>query len=160
MTVLEIYITSVAKSPLQSVKSVRALAGRGLEGDRYCASAPAAAGEIDAKSHMKILGKQLTLIESEAIDALQRDCGIKLLPRETRRNIITRGVALNHLVGREFNIGRVRVKGIRLCEPCGHLESLTQQGVRESLIHRGGLRAQILTDGVIHVGDLIHNTTP
>ena len=74
---------------------------------------------------------------------------------ETRRNVVTRGIALNHLVGKRFRVGEVLLQGIRLCEPCDHLESLTRPGVRQALLHRGGLRAQILEGGVIRVGDPI-----
>jgi MOSC domain-containing protein YiiM len=97
----------------------------------------------------------VTLIEVEALEALQRDYGVELQPSESRRNIVTRGVALNHLIGREFSVGDVRLRGLELCEPCGHLEGLTRPGVKQGLIHRGGLRAQILSEGVINVGDRI-----
>jgi len=76
-------------------------------------------------------------------------------PGDARRNIVTRDVPLNHLVGREFQIGDVKLQGLRLCEPCSHLESLTGLPVIKSLRHRGGLRAQILTQGIIRVGDAI-----
>jgi MOSC domain-containing protein YiiM len=76
-------------------------------------------------------------------------------PGATRRNIVTRGVPLKHLVGQQFRVGDVTLRGLRLCEPCAHLERLSHPGVREALIHRGGLRAQILTDGTIRVGDSI-----
>ena len=79
-------------------------------------------------------------------------------PGNSRRNIVTKGVALNHLVGREFRVGEVTLRGIRLCEPCGHLEELTQKGVMQALVHRGGLRAQILIDGTIRVGDTIQES--
>jgi MOSC domain-containing protein YiiM len=84
-----------------------------------------------------------------------REYKVALLPGEARRNVVTRGVPLNHLVGHDFAIGDVRVRGIRLCEPCGHLEALTGLPVIKSLRHRGGLRAQILTQGVIRVGDAV-----
>jgi MOSC domain-containing protein YiiM len=96
---------------------------------------------------------ELTLIEAEAIEALQRDYHVELAPGEARRNLVTRNVALNHLVGREFHIGQVKIRGIRLCEPCSHLQRLTGREVIKGLLHRGGLRAQILTQGAIHVGD-------
>ncbi|MCI0364973.1 MAG: MOSC domain-containing protein [Phycisphaerales bacterium] len=149
--VVSIHIASVAAAPTHSVPNVRAVPGRGLEGDRYFTQS----GTFGKNPKKPDPSQQATLIEIEAIEALQRDKSIALDPGESRRNIVTRGVALNHLVGREFNIGAVRLKGIRLCEPCGHLERLTQQGVKDGLIHRGGLRAQILTEGVISVGDPI-----
>lgn len=147
--VLDIFIAGVAGEPMQSVQSVQAVQGRGLKGDRkYNAGAIAALGSKDA-------ARQLTLIESESLDALARETSITLQPNESRRNLLTRGIALNHLVGKEFNVGVVRALGIRLCEPCGHLESMTKEGVLKGLIHRGGLRAQVLTEGTIHVGDPI-----
>ena len=99
--------------------------------------------------------REITLIEAEAIEAVPREYGVELSPAEARRNIVTRGVALNHLVGREFRVGNVVLRGIRLCEPCEHLERLTRPGVLEALVHRGGLRAQIVSGGTIQVGDSI-----
>ena len=97
----------------------------------------------------------LTLIEAEAIEALRRDYQVELAAGDARRNIVTRNVPLNHLVGREFAIGEVRIRGIRLCEPCDHLQKLTGKPLLKGLLHRGGLRAQILTQGKISVGDKI-----
>ena len=96
---------------------------------------------------------ELTLIEAEAIEALKRDYSVELASGEARRNLVTRGVALNHLVGRDFQVGEVKIHGIRLCEPCTHLQRLTGQNIIKGLIHRGGLRAQILTQGTIRIGD-------
>ncbi len=96
------------------------------------------------------------MIESEALEALKRDYQIELQAELTRRNLVTRGVALNHLVNREFKIGEVTLRGTRLCEPCSHMEKLTRKGVMRGLIHRGGLRANIIAGGTIHVGDAIH----
>ena len=98
---------------------------------------------------------ELTLIEAEAIEALRRDYQVELAAGDARRNIVTRNVALNHLVGREFAIGDVRIRGIRLCEPCDHLQKVTGKSVIKGLLHRGGLRAQILTQGTIRVGDSV-----
>jgi MOSC domain-containing protein YiiM len=127
---------------------VRAIAGKGLEGDRYF-------NQVGTYSNRPGTGREVTLIEIEAIEALKRDYDIGLRPGESRRNIVTRGVPLNHLLGREFKVGEVRLRGARLCEPCSHLQKLTQQGVMRGLIHRGGLRAEILTGGVIRVDDVI-----
>ena len=88
--------------------------------------------------------------------ALQRDYQVEIDPGEARRNIVTRGVPLNQLVGREFEVGATRLRGTRLCEPCSHLEGLTRKGVVRGLVHRGGLRADILAEGTIRVGDDIH----
>jgi len=146
--VASIHNTPNAAAPTKSVGEVRALAGKGLEGDRYC-------NEAGTYSYQGGSARQVTLIEVEAIEALKRDDGIEIDPGASRRNIVTRGVALNHLVGREFKIGQVTLRGIELCEPCAHLQKLTQQGVTRGLVHRGGLNAEILTDGVIHAGDFV-----
>lgn len=136
-----INITSDTGEDMRSVNEVRALAGKGLEGDRYF-------------EHTKPDG-QVTLIEAEAIEALAQESNVELKPGDARRNIVTRGVALNHLVEQEFRVGEVTLRGIRLCEPCAHLAGLTDQKVLPGLVHRGGLRAQILNDGVIRVGDSV-----
>jgi MOSC domain-containing protein YiiM len=97
----------------------------------------------------------LTLIEAEAIEAAEREYQVTLTAGSARRNVVTRGVPLNHLVGLEFLIGGVKVRGIRLCEPCSHLQALTGVAVIKAFRHRGGLRAQILTQGLIRVGDAV-----
>jgi len=138
-----IFITAVPATPLHAVDRVVAITGVGLEGDRNA--------KHDADPGAK--PEHVTLIEAEAIEAVSRDCGIELAPNETRRNIVTRGVALNHLVGREFTVGGGRLRGVELCEPCAHLEKLTRKGVCAALIHRGGLRCAIVEGGEIRVGD-------
>jgi MOSC domain-containing protein YiiM len=146
--VVSLHIAATGAAPLQSLDRVRAVAGLGLEGDRYFS-------KIGTYSNDPGAGRHVTLIEIEAIEALKRDYGIDLPAALTRRNIVTRGVALNHLVGREMTIGAVILRGMRLCDPCSHLEKLTRQGVLRGLVHRGGLRADILTGGMIRVGDSI-----
>jgi MOSC domain-containing protein YiiM len=143
MSVISIHITERPGGPVRSLPQVRAVPGRGLEGDRNFAAAGSEKSEA---------GREVTLIEAVAIDALERDYGIRIAPGEARRNLVTRGVALNHLVGREFRIGEAVLVGRRLCEPCGHLENLTGAKLRAGLIHRGGLRADILQGGLIQVG--------
>jgi MOSC domain-containing protein YiiM len=142
-----IYIAATATGPTHAVDSVQAVPGVGLDGDRYA---------LKQGTFFKPEPDfELTLIETEAIEAIFRDYAIDLPAADARRNIVTRGVALNHLVGREFTIGNVRIRGIRLCEPCEHLQRLTGKPVIKALRHRGGLRAQILTKGAIHAGDPI-----
>ena len=144
-----IYTCAQKGAALQGVQSGEVVAGRGLVGDRYyCPD-----GATDP-------GKEMTLIESESLAALAAEYKIQLEPGQSRRCLLTRGVPLNHLVGKEFRVGAVKLRGIRLCEPCTHLESLTKEGVRKGLIHRGGLRAQIVAGGAIRVGDKIspHST--
>ncbi len=144
-TVDSIHIAPAAKAPTQAVDAVEAVPGAGLKGDRYF---------LKQGTFFKPEPDfELTLIEAEAIEAALREYKVALPPGEARRNLVTRGVPLNHLVGHDFAIGDVRVRGIRLCEPCGHLEALTGLPVIKALRHRGGLRAQILTQGVIRVGD-------
>ncbi len=153
-TVVSLHIASAARAPLKSVAEVYARPGKGLEGDRYFKEVGTYSREPGPRGAPP--AREVTLIELEAIEALKRDYGIELDPGESRRNIVTRGVPLNHLVGREFRVGDVALRGIRLCEPCAHLEELTRRGVLRGLVHRGGLRAQILTDGAIRVGDPVH----
>lgn len=145
-TVVSISITPSGGEPMRLVGEVRAVAGKGLEGDRYFQQA----GTFSERGGSD---RQVTLIEAEAIESLARESGVELEYGDARRNIVTRGVPLNHLVEKEFVVGEVAVRGIRLCEPCAHLASLTDQKVLPGLVHRGGLRAEILSDGVIRVGD-------
>jgi len=144
-TVESIHIAAAAEGTPQSVDQATAIPGAGLEGDRYALKL--------GTFYKPKPDYELTLIEAEAIEALKRDYQVELAAGDARRNIVTRNVPLNHLVGREFAIGEVRIRGIRLCEPCDHLERVTGKLVIKGLLHRGGLRAQILTPGTIHVGD-------
>jgi MOSC domain-containing protein YiiM len=126
----------------------KAVAGSGLEGDRYFKSESRSTNEKEA-------GREVTLIEIEALEAIQRDFGITLGLGGSRRNLVTRSVPLNHLVGKDFCVGEVRLRGIQLCEPCSHLASMTEKKVLPALVHRGGLRAQILSGGLLRTGDAI-----
>ncbi len=147
--VLGIYIAPGAAQRMQGVAEVRAVTGKGLEGDRYFRG-------VGTYSDKPGPHREITLIATEALDAVRRETGISLAPGESRRNIVTRGVALNDLVGQEFLLGQVRVRAVRLCPPCQHLEKLTGlPGVMQALVDRGGLRVQVLTDGPIRVGDPI-----
>ena len=143
-----IFIAPTAKAPMVSLPDARAIPGRGLEGDRYFHDAGTFSKGFEPDS-------ELTLIESEVIDALVREQAITLGVAEPRRNLATRDVRLNDLVGREFMIGAVRVLGHGLCEPCAHLERVTGEALLGPLLRRGGLRAQILSGGTLRVGDVI-----
>lgn len=147
-TVHSIYITAQFGEPTYSIKEVHAVPNLGLEGDRYF-------GEPGVGQKRAGTGRDITLIEIESIEALQREENVQLSPGDPRRNIVTQGIPLNHLVDKEFQVGEVRLRGVRLCEPCQHLAGLTQPRVLPGLIHRGGLRAEILTDGYIRPGDPI-----
>jgi MOSC domain-containing protein YiiM len=146
--VVAIQITPEGAAALASVEQVNAVAGQGLEGDRYFLRKG-----TYSKKHKP--SREATFIEAEALEALGRDYGLELSGVESRRNITTRGVALNHLIGKTFRVGEAVFKGLELCEPCGHLEQLTGREVRAGLVHRGGLRAQILESGKVGVGDRI-----
>ena len=146
--VISIHIAPTAAAVMRSIKEVRAVVGKGLEGDRY-------ASELGTYSKDPGSGRDVTLIEVEAIEALKRDYHVELDAGESRRNIVTQGISLNHLVGKEFLVGEVVLRGTRLCEPCAHMEKLTAKGALRGLIHRGGLRAEIVKGGTIRVGDII-----
>lgn len=148
--VVEINISPEHERLPEPVERARAVPGRGIEGDRYFQS------EGDPEPD----GEDLTLVATEALEALEREHGIALTAAETRRNIATRGVDLNALVGRRFRVGELECEGVELCEPCNHLEGLTMPGVLKGLVHRGGLRAAILRPGEIAVGDAIAEIPP
>jgi hypothetical protein len=139
-TVEAIAVAADAEATVVLVDQALAVAGRGLEGDRY----------FDGRgtfSNEHARGHDLTLIEAEVLDALHLTVGV------ARRNVVTRGIDLNALVGERFRIGAVDCVGQRLCEPCAHLERLAAPGILRSLVHRGGLRADVLGEGTIRVGD-------
>lgn len=140
-----ILLRPVPAGPSHEVPRVRAVAGRGLEGDRY----------FGGEGTFFVAGKDgqaLTLIEAEALEGLLSDTGIALTAEQTGRNLVTRGVDLNALVGRRFRIGDVECRGDRLCDPCATLQRSTEPGVLRGLAVRGGLRADILKDGEIVAG--------
>ena len=147
-SIASIQIAADARDPLQNVQQVHAIAGMGLEGDRYYRRTGTYSPKHDES-------REATFVEAEALEALQRDYQVELTGAESRRNFTTRGVALNHLVGRQFHVGEAIFRGIRLCEPCTHLEEVSGKQARKGLIHRGGLRAQIIRSGVIRVGDAV-----
>jgi MOSC domain-containing protein YiiM len=147
-TVISIYIAVTGAAPMKSVTTAQAAAGKGLEGDRYYS-------KLGTYSNQAGSGRDVTLIEIEAIDALKRDYDVELDASRSRRNIVTQGVPLYHFVGKEFKVGDVVLRGTRLCEPCAHMEKLTVKGAMRGLIHRGGLRADIVMGGTIKVGDRI-----
>jgi MOSC domain-containing protein YiiM len=147
-TVIAIHVAPTGAAPMRSVTNAQVVVGKGLEGDRYYS-------KLGTYSNQAGSGRDVTLIEIEAIEGLKRDYEIQLDPGQSRRNIVTRGIALNHLVEQEFRIGNVILRGTRLCEPCAHMEKLTVKGAMRGLIHRGGLRAEIIKGGTIRIGDRI-----
>lgn len=147
-SVVSLHVAPTGAAPMQTKDQVQAVAAQGLAGDRYFAG-------LGTYSNNPGSGRHVTLIELEAIEGLQREYGVDIAPAQSRRNIVTRNVALNHLVGREFSVGKIILRGMRLCEPCAHLERLSARGALRGLIHRGGLRAEIVAAGVICIGDAI-----
>jgi MOSC domain-containing protein YiiM len=135
MTVEAIHLGEPKSVRLRAVDSVRAVAGKGLESDRHFRARGAKPGQA------------LTLVEAENVEA------VGLAPGETRRQVTTRGVRLNDLVGKRFRVGEVECYGVELCEPCTHLQAMTRPGIIKELAHRAGINADILTDGTIAVGD-------
>jgi MOSC domain-containing protein YiiM len=140
-----INIAAALEGDCRPVEAVDALAGQGLRGDRYFADARRDKGE----------GRDITLIQAEALEGLHEEHGIELSGADSRRNVLTRGIDLNALVGRRFTVGEAECVGIELCEPCNHLQKMTQPGVLRGLVHRGGLRADVVRDGRIAVGDAV-----
>jgi hypothetical protein len=142
-TVEAIYVAPEAASAAQSLDQVTALAGRGLQGDRHVTGTGTFPSGLP--------GSALTLIEAEVCDSFTPALG----PDEHRRNVVTRGIALNDLVGHEFLLGSVPCRGMRLCEPCTVVQRYSSRPVLRPLVHRGGLRADILEDGVVRLGDAV-----
>ncbi|PSQ47078.1 sulfurase [Halobacteriales archaeon SW_6_65_15] len=142
-----IHLAPESGADVEPTESVEALAGEGLRGDRHFGGG----------------GADITLIEAEALEAAAGRAGgggddganIDLTDGRHRRNVTTRDAALNHLVGERFRVGDVICEGVELCEPCGHLESLTAEGAVSALLHRGGLCAEIVESGTVEVGDEI-----
>ena len=139
-------VATTAEAPMQLLEVAQARAGRGLDGDRYAAGS----GTFSPRAGRRP-GYDLTLIATEVLDEVAAS-GPPLNFAGTRRNVLTRGIDVNALVGRRFRVGQVLCEGRRLCEPCAHLDRLSGPGVLRPLIHRGGLRADILTDGEIRLG--------
>ena len=139
-----IFITAEHGGLPAPVERVHAHAGRGLEGNRYFWS------DGDAPA-----GQAVTLIAAEAVEAVADQGVMAIEPAAMRRNVLTRGIDVNQLVGKRFRVGNVECEGVELCEPCAHLQSMTKPGVIKGLTHRGGVNADILSDGEIRVGDAV-----
>lgn len=147
--VVYIHLAENAEDTPVAVDLVKVEEGKGLVGDRYHAG-------TGTYSETLGTGRHVTLIESEAIEALERDFGVKLAPGESRRNITTRGVRLNDLVDREVRVGEAVLRGMRLAGPCQHLEEMVgQSNVIKGLAQSGGLRCEVVRGGTISVGDAI-----
>jgi MOSC domain-containing protein YiiM len=135
--------------PMRTMNSLSFVNNHGIVGDRY------STGE-GFYSDRPEEGRQVTLFEVETLEALWRDHGVRLLPEDHRRNITTRGVPLNHLVGKRFRVGKVLLEGTRLSTPCRHIEQITGKEIFTLLLNRSGLHARILEPGEAFSGDSIH----
>jgi MOSC domain-containing protein YiiM len=145
--VVAIFVAPGAGAAMQARDHSAAIAGAGLEGDRYATGTGTYSGAGRGPRHV-------TLIEREAVDAVRADAGVDVAEADTRRNLVTEGVPLNHLVGQTFRVGEVVLRGIRLSEPCVYLEQLIGlDGVNRAFVHRGGLRAEVVSGGPIRVDD-------
>jgi MOSC domain-containing protein YiiM len=147
--VVEIYIGPEPEEPMEAVREVVAVAGRGLEGDRYFQ--PADDGEPD---------REITLIESEAIGAAAAESGVDIRSEDARRNIVTEGVRLDELVGKTFAVGEVEVEAIEPNPPCSHLQKLAGKPLLKPLARRGGVRGRIVRGGVLRTGDPVSAASP
>jgi MOSC domain-containing protein YiiM len=149
MRIVQILISPAPSLPMESLASVRAVPGKGLEGDRYFDGTGTFSPEQQKPDY------EITLIEKEKIEAFAAESGLPFTAYQARRNIVTEGVDLNALAGRQFLLGEVLIQGVRLCEPCNYLAKTTFPEVLSGLVHKAGLRAQILSEGVIRVGDSV-----
>ncbi|NEQ69083.1 MAG: MOSC domain-containing protein [Symploca sp. SIO2D2] len=145
----EILISESPESQMESVEEAEAIAGRGIKGDRYYEKR----GTFSPEPHKADF--ELTMIEKEKVEEFAQDSGLPFTVKESRRNLVTEGIDLNELVGKQFYVGESKLTGIRLCEPCNYLAKISYPEVLKGLVHKGGLRVQILESGKIKVGDTI-----
>ena len=146
---LNIHTAPAARAPMQAHDTVEVIAGVGIKGDRY-------ASDVNTGTYSEFPDiREVTLIEIETIEALARDHAVTLPLHEHRRNLTTRDVPLNHLVGWQFYVGDVLLEGGRLNTPCRYLDMITQKTVCDLMEHRSGLNCRIVTGGTIRIGDII-----
>lgn len=146
--VVALHLCPRAFLPMRGSETLTFVAGHGIQGDRYATG-------TGFYSHKPEEGRQVTLFEVETLEALWRDHGIALSPAEHRRNVTTRGVPLNHLVGQRFRLGATLLEATRLSVPCRHIEEVTGKEIFNLLLNRSGLNAKILVGGTVRLGDVI-----
>lgn len=149
-TVIDIFRSAEAGGPMESLVETALLANRGIPGDRYFADIGTFSEKPD---RMRDPGRDLTLIEQEEVETFMTETGLTLAPGALRRNIVTRGIRLNPLVGARFQVGTALVEGVRLCEPCAYLAKLVDHRVLPGLVQRAGLRVRIVESGIVRRGD-------
>lgn len=145
---VEIWTAPGATADMAAATEAEVVTARGIVGDRYAEGRGTWSGPARAER------QQVTLIESETLAALTRE-GVEAGDGLHRRNLVTRGIALNHLVGRELIVGDVRLRGVKLCEPCTHLDEVAGRPLRLPLVHRGGLNCAVIAGGTIRIGDIV-----
>jgi MOSC domain-containing protein YiiM len=151
-SIIAIFVSPQARRPLVAVDQVRAVPGQGLEGDRYFLGR----GSL---SRWPGPDREVSFIEQETLEAVRRDSGFDLSGGRSRRNVVTAGLRLLDLKGRTFRIGTAIFRGVGPCTPCRYLEGLTEPGVFNALKGRGGLRAQVMEEGILRVHDAIEILT-
>lgn len=147
-TVEYIHIAPAASKPMAALTTAMVIQGRGIQDDRY-------ANHVGFYSGGPSAGRQVTLIESEVIEAVATTLGVSFTAHDSRRNITTRGIRLNPLIGKQIQIGMVVLDAVRLCDPCRYLETLVGHPVMQPLLEGGGIRCDVVTGGVIRVGDAV-----
>lgn len=153
-SVESIHVARTAGAPMQALDEARLVAGRGIAGDRYHDGV----GEFSTQEPEP--DREVTLIEAEEVERLNREAGLVLEAGDLRRNVVTRGARLNDLLGAEFSLGETRLRGIRPCEPCRYLAEKLHPEVMRGLVHRAGIRAAILRGGTLRVGDVLEAADP
>jgi MOSC domain-containing protein YiiM len=143
-----IHMAHAAAQPMLPLREAKIIAEQGISGDRY-------ALKLGYYSHDPKPGRHLTLIEAEVLADISQQLGIRFSPYDSRRNITTRGLRLNPLVGKKLRIGAVLLAVIRLCDPCAYMQKLVGQPVLQPLVARGGVRCDVITGGIIRIGDTI-----
>ena len=148
--VVGIYTSAVAGRAMVPVAEATLETGKGVVGDRYYAGVGTFSKKLKGKPDVEV-----TLIESEEIDPFNSEECLSVPAGDFRRNIVTRGIRLNRLVGQQFRVGATLLEGLRLCEPCAHLAEFVGSKVLPAFVHRAGLRARIVSGGTVRLGDLI-----
>ena len=150
--VAAIYVSPVEGGPVERRDSVRAVAGRGLEGDHYFAP-------DDIPIEKRDPSLEITLIALEGIEAAAEESGLDITPVDARRNIVTRGINLTRTIGHKLKVGEVEIEALADNPPCAHLQRLAGKKLLKPLVGRGGVRGRIVSSGIINVGDAIEAPT-